>query len=65
MEKTFLVHFPRTPANIVFKIIYLWIIEKKNGSDIANIINGELINYHVSENVVLDILKIAKYYIDN
>ena len=28
-EKTFLEHFPRTSASIVFKIIYQWLIEKK------------------------------------
>ena len=33
-QKTFLQHFPLTPASILFKIIYLWIIEKKNGNDI-------------------------------
>lgn len=31
---------------------------EKNGSDITNIINGKLIDYHVSKNAVLDILKI-------
>lgn len=64
-EKKFLAHFPWTPVSIVFKIIYLWIFEKKNGNDITNTINGELINYHVSKIIVLDVLKIARYYIAN
>ena len=64
-EKTFLAHFSPLSASIVFKILNLWIIEKKNGNDITNTINGQLINYHVSKIIVLDVLKIARYYIAN
>ena len=64
-EKSFLEHFPRTHASVVFKIIYQWIIEKKNGNEITNTINNEVINYNVSKTTVLNVLKIARYYIAN
>ena len=62
-EKSFLAHFHRVPASIMFKIIYLWLIEKNNGNDIENILREDLINYQVSKNTDLEILKVARYYI--
>ena len=32
-NNSFLEHFPRTPASIIFKVIYIWLNEKSNAND--------------------------------
>lgn len=64
-KNTLLDYFPRTPASIVFKVIYIWIYDKKNCKEIVDKLNIEITNYTIIKDKVLEILKVARYYIAN
>ena len=64
-NNTFLEHFPRTPASIIFKIIYIWINEKSNANDIYQKLKNKNINYDICKEKILSIFKVARYYISN
>ena len=52
-EKTFLSYFPRTPASVIFNIIYLWLIDKDNASTITSKLNYQLNNYHITKGLLV------------
>ena len=64
-KNTILDYFPCTPASFIFKVIYKWICDKKNGKEIVDKLNSEITNYTISHEKVLEILKVARYYIAN
>jgi hypothetical protein len=62
-KNTILDYFPLIPASISFKVIYIWINYKKNRKEIFTKLNSEIINYKISSDKILEILKVSRYYI--
>ena len=62
-KNTFLQHFPKTPTSVIMQILYYWIIEERNASEINNILKEKLKNYSINIKTISEILNTARYYI--
>ena len=62
-DNSILSYFPRTPVNVIYTVLNLWLLKDKNSNEITSYLKDNLINYDINNEKILDILTTTRYYI--